>query len=71
MFGHFETAVLVVVVNGLTILETGKFNLGKLYESIGFNKEIISRGRYAELTAAEQRPFRLVSVVLLRRIPLL
>lgn len=36
----------------------GKFNLGKLYEKIGFNKEIISRGRFAELTAAEQRPFR-------------
>ena len=42
----------------------GKFNLGKLYEKIGFNKEIISRGRYAELTAAEQRPFRLVFVLL-------
>ena len=36
----------------------GKFNLGELYEKIGFNKEIISRGRFAELTAAEQRPFR-------------
>lgn len=32
----------------------------RLYEKIGFNKEIISRGRYAELTAAEQRPFRYV-----------
>ncbi|KAL9433366.1 hypothetical protein AB3S75_028237 [Citrus x aurantiifolia] len=37
---------------------TGKFNLGKLYEKIGFNKEIISRGKYAEVLAAEQRPFR-------------
>ncbi|KAH9778361.1 serine protease SPPA [Citrus sinensis] len=36
---------------------TGKFNLGKLYEKIGFNKEIISRGKYAEVLAAEQRPF--------------
>lgn len=36
----------------------GKFNLEKLYEKIGFNKEIISRGKYAELLAAEQRPFR-------------
>ncbi|KAJ4960836.1 hypothetical protein NE237_020746 [Protea cynaroides] len=36
----------------------GKLNLGKLYERIGFNKEIISRGKYAELTAAEHRPFR-------------
>jgi len=39
-------------------LIVGKFNLGQLYEKIGFNKEIISRGRYAELLAAEQRPFR-------------
>ncbi|XP_078432953.1 signal peptide peptidase [Wolffia australiana] len=37
---------------------TGKFNLQKLYERIGFNKEIISRGKFAELQAAEQRPFR-------------
>lgn len=36
----------------------GKFNLGKLYEKIGFNKEIISRGRFAELLTAEHRPFR-------------
>uniref|UniRef100_F6GTF9 Peptidase S49 domain-containing protein n=1 Tax=Vitis vinifera TaxID=29760 RepID=F6GTF9_VITVI len=35
-----------------------KFNLGTLNEKIGFNKEIISRGRFAELTAAELRPFR-------------
>lgn len=32
--------------------------MGKLYEKIGVNKEIISRGKYAELTAAEQQPFR-------------
>ncbi|KAI7736143.1 hypothetical protein M8C21_009734 [Ambrosia artemisiifolia] len=37
---------------------TGKFNLGKLYERIGFNKEVISKGRFAELNAAEYRPFR-------------
>lgn len=40
------------------VLLAGKFNLGKLYEKIGFNKEIISRGKYAEVLAAEQRPFR-------------
>ena len=40
-------------------LLVGKFNLGTLNEKIGFNKEIISRGRFAELTAAELRPFRL------------
>ncbi|XP_020226977.1 serine protease SPPA, chloroplastic [Cajanus cajan] len=52
-----------IVAESLTLtgsigVVTGKFNLGKLYEKIGFNKEIISRGRYAELRAAEQRSFR-------------
>lgn len=52
-----------IVAENLTLtgsigVVTGKFNFGKLYERIGFNKEIISRGKYAELTAAEQRPFR-------------
>ncbi|ESW10379.1 hypothetical protein PHAVU_009G204100 [Phaseolus vulgaris] len=52
-----------IVAESLTLtgsigVVTGKFNLGKLYEKIGFNKEVISRGRYAELLAAEQRPFR-------------
>uniref|UniRef100_A0A453PGT2 Peptidase S49 domain-containing protein n=1 Tax=Aegilops tauschii subsp. strangulata TaxID=200361 RepID=A0A453PGT2_AEGTS len=37
---------------------TGKFILQKLYERIDFNKEILSRGRYAELNAADQRPLR-------------
>ncbi|XP_052726007.1 serine protease SPPA, chloroplastic isoform X2 [Vigna angularis] len=53
----------VIVAESLTLtgsigVVTGKLNLGKLYEKIGFNKEIISRGRYAELRAAEQRSFR-------------
>ncbi|KAK7330245.1 hypothetical protein VNO77_24433 [Canavalia gladiata] len=53
----------VIVAESLTLtgsigVVTGKFNLGKLYEKIGFNKEIISRGRYAELHAAEQRSLR-------------
>ncbi|KAL2338251.1 hypothetical protein Fmac_012697 [Flemingia macrophylla] len=53
----------VIVAESLTLtgsigVVTGKFNLGKFYEKIGFNKEIISRGRYAELHAAEQRSFR-------------
>ncbi|KAJ1394739.1 Peptidase S49 [Sesbania bispinosa] len=52
-----------IVAESLTLtgsigVVTGKFNLGKLYEKIGFNKEIISRGRYAEILAAEQRSFR-------------
>ena len=30
---------------------TGKFNLEKLYERIGFNKEIISKGRFSQVDA--------------------
>ncbi|KAK7265072.1 hypothetical protein RJT34_32688 [Clitoria ternatea] len=53
----------VIVAESLTLtgsigVVTGKFNFGRLYEKIGFNKEIISKGRYAEVRAAEQRPFR-------------
>ncbi|XP_056170768.1 serine protease SPPA, chloroplastic isoform X5 [Syzygium oleosum] len=52
-----------IVAESLTLtgsigVVSGKLNLGNLYEKIGFNKEIISRGKYAELLAAEQRPFR-------------
>ncbi|MED6155868.1 hypothetical protein PIB30_009341 [Stylosanthes scabra] len=52
-----------IVAESLTLtgsvgVVTAKFSLGKFYEKIGFNKEIISRGRYAELLAAEQRPLR-------------
>ncbi|KAK7327695.1 hypothetical protein VNO77_21783 [Canavalia gladiata] len=52
-----------IVAESLTLtgsigVVTGKFNLEKLYEKIGFNKEVISRGRYAELLVADQRPFR-------------
>ncbi|TMW99818.1 hypothetical protein EJD97_001916 [Solanum chilense] len=60
---YMAMATQAIVAENLTLtgsigVVTGKFNLGKLYEKIGFNKETISRGRYAELTAAEQRPFR-------------
>ncbi|KAG6410601.1 hypothetical protein SASPL_128663 [Salvia splendens] len=60
---YMAMAAQTIVAENLTLtgsigVVTGKFNLGNLYEKIGFNKEIISRGRYAELTAAEQRPFR-------------
>ncbi|OIT38868.1 PREDICTED: serine protease SPPA, chloroplastic [Nicotiana attenuata] len=60
---YMAMATQAIVAENLTLtgsigVVTGKFNLGNLYEKIGFNKEIISRGRYAELTAAEQRPFR-------------
>ncbi|KVH99307.1 Peptidase S49 [Cynara cardunculus var. scolymus] len=52
---YMAMAAQTILSENLTL--TGKFNLGKLYERIGFNKEIISKGRYAELTAADQRPF--------------
>lgn len=60
---YMAMAAQAIVAENLTLtgsigVVTGKFNLGNLYEKIGFNKETISRGRYAELTAAEQRPFR-------------
>ncbi|XP_060204892.1 serine protease SPPA, chloroplastic isoform X5 [Lycium barbarum] len=59
---YMAMAAQAIVAENLTLtgsigVVTGKFNLGNLYERIGFNKETISRGRYAELTAAEQRPF--------------
>ncbi|EXB76392.1 Protease 4 [Morus notabilis] len=60
---YMAMAAQTIVAENLTLtgsigVVTGKFNLGNLYEKIGFNKEIISRGRYAELLAAENRPFR-------------
>lgn len=60
---YMAMGAATIVAEDLTLtgsigVVTGKFNLGKLYERIGYNKEIISRGRYAEITAAEQRPFR-------------
>ncbi|GJR27953.1 serine protease SPPA, chloroplastic [Tanacetum coccineum] len=60
---YMAMAAQTIVSENLTLtgsigVVTGKFNLGKLYERIGFNKEIISKGRYSELTAADQRPFR-------------
>ncbi|KAK4781928.1 hypothetical protein SAY86_016030 [Trapa natans] len=60
---YMAMAAGAIVAEDLTLtgsigVVTGKFNLGNLYQKIGFNKEIISRGRFAELLAAEQRPFR-------------
>ncbi|GMY15432.1 serine protease SPPA, chloroplastic [Fagus crenata] len=60
---YMAMAAGTIVAENLTLtgsigVVTGRFNLGKLYEKIGFNKEIISRGKYAELLAADQRPLR-------------
>jgi len=40
------------------LLVAARFTLAKLYEKIGFNKETISRGKYAELLGAEERPLK-------------
>ncbi|WOL19897.1 hypothetical protein Cni_G28699 [Canna indica] len=60
---YMAMAAEAIVAEKLTLtgsigVVTGRFNLNKLYERIGFNKEIISRGKYAELSAADQRPLR-------------
>ncbi|XP_020267621.1 serine protease SPPA, chloroplastic-like isoform X1 [Asparagus officinalis] len=60
---YMAMAAQTIVAEKLTLtgsigVVTGKFNLGKLYERIGFNKEIISRGRYTEFLSASQRSFR-------------
>ncbi|XP_052142672.1 serine protease SPPA, chloroplastic [Oryza glaberrima] len=60
---YMAMAAPVIVAEKLTLtgsigVVTGKFILQKLYERIDFNKEIISKGRYAELNAADQRPLR-------------
>ncbi|KAK1407392.1 hypothetical protein QVD17_39007 [Tagetes erecta] len=59
---YMAMAADTIVSESLTItgsigVITAKFNFGKLYEKIGFNKEIISKGQYAELYAAD-RSFR-------------
>ncbi|KAL3678445.1 hypothetical protein R1sor_021401 [Riccia sorocarpa] len=58
---YMAMACDVIVAESLTLtgsigVITAKFNLGELYQRVGYNKEIISRGRFAELDA-EQRPF--------------
>uniref|UniRef100_A0A8I6YLR7 Peptidase S49 domain-containing protein n=1 Tax=Hordeum vulgare subsp. vulgare TaxID=112509 RepID=A0A8I6YLR7_HORVV len=60
---YMAMAAPVIVAEKLTLtgsigVVTGKFILQKLYERIDFHKEILSRGRYAELNAADQRPLR-------------
>ncbi|KAI3688832.1 hypothetical protein L2E82_46697 [Cichorium intybus] len=59
---YMAMAAQTIVSENLTVTGSigvvqSKFNFGKLHERIGFNKEIISKGRFAELYAAD-RPFR-------------
>lgn len=59
---YMAMAASTIVAEELTLtgsigVVTGRFSLGKLYERVGFTKEVISRGKFAELDA-EQRPLR-------------
>ncbi|KAL8216069.1 hypothetical protein R6Q57_022906 [Mikania cordata] len=56
MAAHTIVSETLTLTGSIGVI-TAKFNLGKLYEKIGFNKEIISKGQYAELYAAD-RSFR-------------
>ncbi|KAL4566443.1 hypothetical protein LXL04_030558 [Taraxacum kok-saghyz] len=62
--GGYEMAMAAhaIVSENLTLtgsigVVAAKFNFGKLHERIGFNNEIISKGRFADFYAAD-RPFR-------------
>ncbi|XP_078159412.1 signal peptide peptidase [Carex rostrata] len=60
---YMAMAAPVIVAEKLTLtgsigVVTGRFSLQKLYERIGFNKEVLSRGKFSEFRAADQRPLR-------------
>ena len=60
---HMAMGAEVIVAENLTLtgsigVVSRKFNFEKLYEKIGLNKEIISKGRYSELNDVNQRSFR-------------
>eukprot|EP00878_Enallax_costatus_P002709 GHUV01002898.1.p1 GENE.GHUV01002898.1~~GHUV01002898.1.p1 ORF type:complete len:287 (+),score=89.13 GHUV01002898.1:3-863(+) len=55
-------AAQAIVAQPLTItgsigVVTGKLNLSELYERVGYNKTLLSRGKFAEFLAADNRPF--------------
>ncbi|GBF99919.1 serine protease chloroplastic, partial [Raphidocelis subcapitata] len=59
---YMAMAASAIVAQPLTItgsigVVTGKFNLQQLYERAGYSKELLSRGRYAQLLSADNRPF--------------
>ncbi|GJZ50672.1 probable serine/threonine-protein kinase PBL3 [Tanacetum coccineum] len=49
----------IVTIAGPNGVVRSKFTLGKLYEKIGFNKEVISKGRFSEEFNANLLDFRL------------
>ncbi|MCO5558983.1 hypothetical protein L7F22_012574 [Adiantum nelumboides] len=59
---YMAMAANAIVAEELTLtgsigVVTGRFSLKNLYEKVGYTKEVISRGKFAELDA-EQRPLR-------------
>jgi protease-4 len=58
---YMSMACDTIVASPLTLtgsigVITGKFNLAELYKKVGYTKEIISKGRYAQVDA-DNRPF--------------
>jgi protease-4 len=59
---YMSMAAQAIVAQPLTItgsigVVTGKLNLSELYERVGYNKTLLSRGKFAEFLAADNRPF--------------
>jgi hypothetical protein len=44
-----------LTVTGSIGVVTGKFNLAELYERVGYAKTLLSRGKFAEFLAADNR----------------
>lgn len=59
---YLSMGAKTIVADSLTLtgsigVVTGKFSLSELYQKIGYSKKILSRGRYAEILAADNRSF--------------
>eukprot|EP00882_Tetradesmus_deserticola_P001055 GHRQ01001141.1.p1 GENE.GHRQ01001141.1~~GHRQ01001141.1.p1 ORF type:complete len:653 (+),score=373.33 GHRQ01001141.1:173-1960(+) len=59
---YMSMAAQAIVAQPLTItgsigVVTGKFNLAELYERVGYAKTLLSRGKFAEFLAADNRSF--------------
>jgi ClpP class serine protease len=57
---HTFCALQAIVAQPLTVtgsigVVTGKFNLAELYERVGYAKTLLSRGKFAEFLAADNR----------------
>eukprot|EP00879_Flechtneria_rotunda_P016300 GHRR01017055.1.p1 GENE.GHRR01017055.1~~GHRR01017055.1.p1 ORF type:complete len:674 (+),score=260.41 GHRR01017055.1:690-2711(+) len=59
---YMSMAAQAIVAQPLTItgsigVVTGKFNLAELYDRVGYSKTLLSRGKFAEFLAADNRSF--------------